>query len=114
MTEQTGLPVRRRILCAMDSLLKLRPVRWLRALLGGYFWKRCERCGHGFAGFEWDGALVHAMCTGFLGGGMCAYCPQCAATRAEWEPGWYDRYCRLVAPDMYAPSPLPDPRLTTI
>lgn len=30
----------------------LYPLRWLRAVLGGYFWLPCPVCGKKFGGFE--------------------------------------------------------------
>lgn len=34
-----------------------RPWAHLRAILGGYFWKQCPRCGRWFAGYETRGSI---------------------------------------------------------
>jgi hypothetical protein len=63
-----------------------RPFHWLYAFLFSYFWKKCERCRKGFGGHQWSGMAMTRSCGAY--GGTCAYCPSCARTRNDWQPGW--------------------------
>jgi hypothetical protein len=65
----------------------MRIPRWLHHLYAdarGYFWVNCERCGRGFGGHQWRGDIPMTKRIGPYEG-FCAYCPDCARTRREWE-----------------------------
>ena len=64
----------------------MRPIRWLLAHVSGHFWTRCERCGKGFAGFEWKHEAMVRWVTAREG--YAAYCPRCARSRGEWDVRW--------------------------
>lgn len=52
--------------------MMIRPLRWLRALLGGYFWLPCSLCGKNFGGGEKGNGHI-----GFPEGKII--CAECAA-----------------------------------
>ena len=52
----------------MDSKIRrrmqfLKPLCWLRAFVGGYFWLPCPICEESFGGFEWGARLctIHGL-----------------------------------------------------
>ena len=51
----------------------LKPLRWLRAFVGGYFWLPCPICGENFGGFEWGESLMSSWDGGE---GVCPACSE--------------------------------------
>ena len=54
----------------------MRALHWIYAALGGYFWKRCERCGKGWGGHQWR-SPAQSRPIGYHQS-IAAYCPKCA------------------------------------
>jgi hypothetical protein len=75
-----------------------RPWAKFRALLGGYFWTECPRCGRWFAGYETRGSVPKRG--GLPGEGLLTCCPP---DQLDWtalidgdESDWHDCDCGSV------------------
>lgn len=50
----------------------MKPFRWLRAFITGYFWLPCPRCGRMFGGYEHGGNVDIGNGKGLM---TCKRCP---------------------------------------